>query len=131
MYFDELLINTITQRDFIDQKNLKNWNENLINIKKFKNLYKEYNFQNIDNKLFQTRVFFPANSITGDYTVTIYQIRNNVIIDKKNKVININKAGIGEIIYSFANEKPAVYGVLVIFFAIVSGFLAATAFRRL
>ena len=131
LYFDELLINTITQRDFIDQKSLKEWNNNLINIKISNNLYREYEFQNVDNKLFQTRVFFPTNSIPGKYIVTIYQIKNKIIIDKKNKVININKAGIGEKIYSFANEKPAAYGLLAIFFAILSGLIAATAFRRL
>ena len=131
LYFDELLTNAITQRDFIDQKNLKKWNENFIKIKNLDNLYKEYVFENIDNKLFQTRIFFPSNSIPGKYTVTIYQINNKIIVDKKNRVININKAGIGEKIYSFAHERPATYGLLAIFFAIISGLLAATAFRRI
>ena len=81
--------------------------------------------------MFQTRIFFPSNSIPGKYTVTIYQINNKIIVDKKNRVININKAGIGEKIYSFAHERPATYGLLAIFFAITSGLLAATAFRRI
>ena len=33
LYFDEILTNTITQRDFIDQKKLSTWNKNLIKIK--------------------------------------------------------------------------------------------------
>ena len=34
LYFDEILTNTLTSRDFIDQKDLSNWNKNLIKIKK-------------------------------------------------------------------------------------------------
>ena len=102
LYFDELLVNTITQRDFIDQNNLKVWNKNLIGIKSSDNLFKEYNFENIDNKLFQTRVFFPSNSSPGKYNVTVYQIKDKIIHDKKNRVINIKKAGVGEIIFKFA-----------------------------
>jgi uncharacterized protein (TIGR02186 family) len=131
LYFDELLINTITQRNFTEQKNLNEWNENLIKIKLGNNLYKEYEFNNIDNKLFQTRVFFPANSIPGEYKVTIYQVKNNVIVSKKNRVINIKKSGIGEKIYKFAHQQSAAYGLLSILFAVLSGLIAATVFRRL
>ena len=131
LYFDALLVNAITQRDFIDQNNLKIWNKNLINIKSSENLFKEYNFENIDDKLFQTRVFFPANSSPGKYNVTVYQVKDKIIHDRKNRVINIKKAGVGEKIFKFANEKPAAYGLLAIFFAIISGLLAATVFRRI
>ena len=131
LYFDELLVNAITQRDFIDQNNLKIWNKNLINIKFSENLYKKYKFENVDNKLFQSRVFFPANSSPGKYTVTVYQIMNKIIQNKQKRVINIKKSGIGEKIFKFANEKPASYGFLAILFAIISGLLAATLFRRI
>ena len=33
LYFNELLVNAITQRDFIDQKKLEKWNKNLIDLK--------------------------------------------------------------------------------------------------
>ena len=131
LYFDGLLVNAITRRDFIDHKDLNLWNNNLINIQVSNNLFKEYDFKNVEDKLFQTRVYFPANSIPGQYNVTTYQIENKIIKSKKNRVINIKKTGIGEIIYRFANEKPAAYGLIAIFFAIISGLIAATAFRRL
>ena len=131
LYFNELLVNAITQRDFIEQKNLQNWNENLIKIKYSDNLFKEYRFENIDNKLFQTRVFFPANSIPGEYKVVIYQVKNKILTNKKNKIINIKKSGIGEKIYIFAHNQPSTYGLLTIIFAVLSGLIAASAFRRL
>tara|TARA_B110000438_G_C15661842_1_gene584245 strand:- start:190 stop:921 length:732 start_codon:yes stop_codon:yes gene_type:complete len=131
LYFNELLTNTITKRNFIDQKDLLNWNNNLINIKTSTNLFKEYDFKNINNKLFQVRVFFPSNSIPGNYDVTIYQVKDKVIKNKKNRVINIKKSGVGEKIYKFAHSQPSAYGLLTIIFAILSGLIAATLFRRL
>ena len=131
LYFDEILVNAITQRDFIEQKNLDIWSKNLIEIKIDNNLFKEYKFNNIENKLFQTRVFFPTNSIPGKYNIQIYQVKNKVIINKKNKIINIKKSGIGEKISKFANSQPATYGLLSVIFAVLSGLFAATIFRRL
>ena len=131
LYFKELLTNVITQRNFADQKKLNEWGDNLIKIKKFDNMYKEYKFFNIENKLFQTRVFFPENSIPGDYKVTIYQIKNKLIVSKKDRLINIKKSGIGAKIYNFAHNQSAAYGLLSILFAVLSGLIAATLFRRL
>ena len=131
LYFNELLTNVITQRNFADQKKLNEWGDNLIKIKKFDNMYKEYKFFNIEDKLFQTRVFFPENSIPGDYKVTIYQIKNKLIVSKKDRLINIKKSGIGAKIYNFAHNQSAAYGLLSILFAVSCGLIAATLFRRL
>ena len=131
LYFDELLTNTITQRNFLEQKNLGEWGKNLIRIKTNENLFKEYEFKNIDNKLFQTRVFFPSNSIPGKYKVTIFQVKDQNIQNKKSAIINIRKSGVGEKIYRFAHEQSALYGLLSILFAILSGLIAATIFRRI
>ena len=131
LYFDDLLTNIITQRNFIEQKNLNEWKNNLISIKTKEDLYKEYEFKNIENKLFQTRVFFPSQSVPGKYQVTIYQIKDKIILSKKNKVILIRKSGIGDKIYKFAHEQSAAYGLLSILFAVLSGLIAATIFRRI
>ena len=90
-----------------------------------------YDLKNVEDKLFHTRVFFPANSSPGDYIVTIYQIKNNVIIDKKIKKIVIDKSGIGNKIYLFAQQEPAIYGIISILLAVFAGLIAATAFRRI
>ena len=83
LHFDEILTNTLTSRDFLDQKNLSNWNKNLIKIKKFDKLFKEYQLTNIENKLFQTRVFFPSNTVPGSYKVTIFQVKDKIVLNKK------------------------------------------------
>ena len=128
--FDYLLENKTSQRNFISDISLDTWKSNFVRIKKNKNLFKEYEIENIDNKLFQTRIFFPAKSIPGEYKVNVYQIKDNLIINNKEKVITLKKSGIGNQIYNFAHKNSAAYGLFAIIFAVLSGFLAATLFRR-
>ena len=128
--FNYLLENKISQRNFISDISLDTWKNNFVRIKKNKNLFKEYNIDKIDNKLFQTRIFFPAKSIPGEYKVNVYQIKNNLILNNKEKIITLKKSGVGSQIYNFAHKNAAAYGLFAIIFAILSGFLAATLFRR-
>ena len=128
--FNYLLENKTSQRNFISDVSLEAWKNNFVRIKKNKNLFKEYSIEKIDNKLFQTRVFFPAKSIPGEYKVNVYQIKNNLILNNKEKIITLKKSGIGNQIYNFAHMNAAAYGLFTIIFAILSGFLAATLFRR-
>ena len=128
--FDYLLENKISQRNFISDISLESWGKNFVRLKKSKDLFKVFKIEKIENKLFQTRVFFPAESIPGKYTVIVYQIKNNVILNKKEKIITLQKSGIGSQIYDFAHKNAAAYGFFAIIFAILSGFLAATLFRR-
>ena len=128
--FKYLLENKTSKRNFISDISLETWKDNFVRIKKSKNLFKEYNVEKIDNKLFQTRVFFPTKSIPGEYKVNVYQIKNNLILNNKEKIITLKKSGIGSQIYNFAHMNAAAYGLFTIIFAILSGFLAATLFRR-
>ena len=133
LYFEPMIINLMSQRNFNFSKenNEKMWSKNLINIKQKNNFYKEYEIKIVDDKLFQTRVFFPANTIPGNYQINIYQIKDKKIVSKKNKSINIIKSGIGNELFNLAHNNPITYGILCIVFAIFSGFLAAVVFRRL
>ena len=128
--FNYVLENKTSQRNFISDVSLETWKNNFVRIKKSKNLFREYSIEKIDNKLFQTRVFFPAKSIPGEYKVNVYQIKNNLILNNKEKIITLKKSGIGNQIYNFAHMNAAAYGLFTIIFAILSGFLAATLFRR-
>ena len=128
--FNYLLENKTSQRNFISDVSLDTWKDNFVRIKKSKNLFKEYNVENIDNKLFQTRIFFPAKSIPGEYKVNVYQIEDNLILNNKEKIITLKKSGIGSQIYNFAHKNAVAYGLFAIIFAVLSGFLAATLFRR-
>ncbi|SVD25284.1 uncharacterized protein METZ01_LOCUS378138 [marine metagenome] len=128
--FDYLLENKLSQRNFISNSSLDSWKNNFVRLKSDKSLFKEYKVEKIENKLFQTRIFFPAKSIPGEYKVNVYQIKNNIVLNKKEKIITLAKSGVGSQIYDFAHNNAVAYGLFVIIFAVLSGLLAATLFRR-
>ena len=128
--FDKILNNKTFDQNFIFENDQKNWNENFVRIKKKQLFYKEFEMKIFKDKLFQTSVFFPTNTIPGIYTVDIYYIKHKTIMNKDQKKIIVKKTGIGSDIYEFAKNRAATYGVFVIIFSILSGLIAATLFRR-
>ena len=129
--FDGILRNKNYNQNFAFENDQDIWIENFIRIKKEKLFFNKFEMKEFKNKLFQTSVYFPATTTPGKYTVSVYHVRNKTIISKEDKIINIEKAGIGNDIYNFANSNSAAYGLFTIVFAILSGLIAATLFRRL
>ena len=128
--FEKILNNKTFDQNFIFENDQNIWNENFVRIKKNQLYYQEFEMKIFKNKLFQTSVFFPPNTIPGNYNVEIFYIKNNSIMHKDKKIITVKKSGIGSEIYNFANNNAATYGVFVIIFAVLSGLFAATLFRR-
>ena len=104
---------------------LSKWNESLIRLQKKKNLYKNFELKLVDDKLFQTRLYFPSNVPTGNYIATIYRIENKKILSSNEKIIKINKSGIGNKIFIFAQQNTIIYGFGTIIFAIIIIILGA------
>ena len=128
--FEKILNNKTFNQNFIFKNDQEEWNNNFVRIKKEQSFYKNFKMKKVKDKLFQTSVFFPPNTIPGIYNVNIYYIRNNTIMSNDQKKIVIKKSGIGSKIFDFANNNAATYGVFVVIFSIFSGFIAATLFRR-
>ena len=128
--FDKILNNKTFDQNFIFENDQETWNENFVRIKKKQLFYKEFEMKTFKDKLFQTSVFFPPNTIPGDYYVDIYYVKHKTIMSKDRKKIIVKKTGIGSDIYNFAQNRAATYGVFVIIFSILSGLIAATLFRR-
>ena len=82
------------------------------------------------NALFRAEVHLPANILSGDYNVRVLQFRDGIAISEDNTNLLIGKGGLSARIYNFAHEHSALYGIFAILFAVASGWLAATAFRR-
>mgnify|MGYP001397086766 CR=1 FL=1 len=129
--FDGILRNKNYNQNFAFENDQDIWIENFIRIKKEKLFFNQFEMKKFKDKLFQTSVFFPATTVPGKYVVSIYHVRNKTITSKEDKTINIVKSGIGNDIYNFANNNAATYGFFTIVFAILSGLIAATLFRRL
>ena len=130
--FDYNSLNENNNNDIkIYEDSLYKWNTNFIRKQNENNFYKQYYLKIVDDKLFQTRVFFPSKTIPGIYNVEVLQVKDKKVINEDNKKIVIKKTGIGNKIYNFAQKQPVFYGILSIIFAVISGIMAATAFRRL
>ena len=80
--------------------------------------------------LFRAMLSLPSNVPTGDYSVRILHFRDGVALSERATDMNIRKAGMSALIYSFAHDYPVFYGLFAIAFAVASGWLAAVAFRR-
>ena len=83
-----------------------------------------------ESTLFRAELHLPANILSGTYDVRVIHFRNGVVISQNTTNLSIEKGGLSAIIYDFAHEHPALYGIFAILFAAASGWLAAVAFRR-
>ncbi|MEO1491156.1 MAG: TIGR02186 family protein [Pseudomonadota bacterium] len=82
-----------------------------------------------DNTLFVTRITLPANLVEGDYTARIFLLRNKAVTDVFYDTIEVRRAGLGRLIYTSAQDHPALYGIFSIFVALAAGWLASAFFR--
>ena len=80
--------------------------------------------------LFRASLALPSNIPPGDYIVRVLHFRDGVAMSERTTDMNVKKAGLSALIYRFAHEYSALYGIFAIIFAMASGWLAAVAFRR-
>ena len=84
----------------------------------------------LSDRLFRTRVSFPANVVTGIYTVAVYYLRNGSPVHAQTTPLRVSKIGIGAYVFRFAHTNAAAYGVFAILVAVLAGWLAAVIFRK-
>ena len=65
------------------------------------------------------------------YTIRTFKIKNGDILGFNDKILLINKSGIGNQIYLYAQQNSIIYGIGTIAIAIILGIGAATIFRKL
>lgn len=83
----------------------------------------------LENTLFETRIKLPANLVEGDYTARIFLIQDRHVVDVFEDKIVVRRAGLGRLIYSSAQDYPALYGIFSIAIALFAGWLASAFFR--
>ncbi|MBM3558301.1 MAG: hypothetical protein FJX53_00055 [Alphaproteobacteria bacterium] len=82
-------------------------------------------------RLFTTRLVLPANVPTGKYEVDVLLLEKRHIIGHRQALLEVRKTGFEAGIYAFAHERPALYGLIAILLALVAGWMAGVAFRRI
>lgn len=84
----------------------------------------------ISPQLFRASIAFPANVAPGIYQVQVYELQDGQVSDAQRSTLVISKVGLEADLFDFAQHQPALYGLLAIVLAVVSGWLAGVIFRR-
>jgi uncharacterized protein (TIGR02186 family) len=81
-------------------------------------------------KLFRTKVNFPANMAIGQYTATVYLVKDGTPSAAVTTPLLVEKIGLGADVFDFAHQQSALYGIIAILIAVAAGWLAAAIFRK-
>jgi len=82
------------------------------------------------NRLFRTKVRFPANVSVGTFGIETYLIRKGELVDSHTTLLNVRKFGMEARVYDFAHHQSFAYGMLAILIACLAGWAANAAFRK-
>ncbi len=119
--------------DFAVQGEAEDFRAAVIRIKQAEGNYatEETPVNLTEDTLFTTEVALPANLIEGDYTATIYLVRNQQIISASSQVIEVRKAGLEKWLYDMAQDQALWYGLMSLAVALLAGWGASELFRLL
>ncbi len=84
----------------------------------------------VGDRLFHTRVAFPATVTAGEYRVEVMLVREGRIVARQELPLSIRHAGFAARINQVARQQPAWYGLGCIVLAGLAGWLGAFLFRR-
>jgi uncharacterized protein (TIGR02186 family) len=84
----------------------------------------------VGGTLFRAEVSFPATVPTGEYRVDVYHVKDEWVQSVTTIPLKVGKVGLEEAIYRFAQDEPALYGLVAILVAALSGYGAGMLFGR-
>lgn len=85
----------------------------------------------VEDTLFRTDIRLPANLIEGDYRARIFLLREGAVIDAYGAAIEVRKVGLERWLYRLAFDQPLLYGLMSLAVAVIAGWGASAAFRKL
>jgi uncharacterized protein (TIGR02186 family) len=84
----------------------------------------------LGQRLFRSKMYFPANVPTGTYTVQVFLVRDGQVVSAQTTPLTIAKVGIGADVYNFAHSSSVFYGIIAIVIALLAGLFAGVVFRK-
>lgn len=85
----------------------------------------------LTGRLFRSDFYIPANVPIGTYSVEVYFIRDGQVVGAQTIPFIVSNAGVGADIQYFAHVHSIIYGIIAIVLALVAGWGASVAFRRI
>lgn len=83
----------------------------------------------LSDRLFSTRVHFPANVPTGAYYVTVMLVRDRDVVSAQQVHLEVSKSGADATVSEMAHIQSAAYGLVAIVGALLAGWAAHLVFR--
>lgn len=84
----------------------------------------------IGDTLFRTIIKFPENIPRGIYTAEAYLFSDGQLIGVQSTPLVVKKKGFDALVYDFAYNYPALYGIMAILIALIAGWAAGILFRK-
>lgn len=80
--------------------------------------------------MFRTTVPLPANIPVGAYKVRSFLFENGALLSSQEAQLYVGKVGFEQVTYNLSRNYPLFYGLLAVFLAVATGWLAGVIFRR-
>lgn len=84
----------------------------------------------LGQRLFRTKVRFPANVPTGRYIVEVFYLRDGRVVAAQATPLQVGKVGVEAEIFDFAHNQSLLYGLVAIVIALMAGWMANLMFRQ-
>ena len=85
----------------------------------------------VEDTLFRTDIRLPATLVEGDYKTRIFLLRGGQVVDVYQAPIEVRKVGLERWLYRLAFDQPFLYGLMSLAVAVIAGWGASAAFRKL
>lgn len=83
-----------------------------------------------EDRLFRTTFYLPPNVPVGYYQAQVYLFRDGQAVSAQTIPLSVSKVGLEADVYLFAHQRPSLYGLVAVFFALLAGWIAHAVFRR-
>lgn len=109
------------------------YTEALIRLREQNGLYRmdEGSVKIVDQTLFRADIRLPSNLIEGSYKTRIFLLRDGEVVDVHLAPIDVRKVGLERWLYRLAFDQPLLYGLMSLAVAVIAGWGASEAFRKL
>ncbi len=84
----------------------------------------------LGNRLFRAEFDLPSNVRTGTYQVEVFHLQGGRVVSAQTTPLQVSKVGAEAVVYDFAYQHSALYGMIAILVALVAGWAAHMAFRK-
>lgn len=122
----------IARRSSVPLSERDDFREAFLRLRQQQGLFSERpgEIQFLTSTMFRTNVPLPANIPVGTYKVKSFLLQQGSLLSKTEAELHVAKTGFEQVTFNLAQKMPIAYGLLAVFLAIFTGWLASVIFKR-